>query len=288
MKITNKMNLPQAIVNAVTTEQHNAPGTVSATTLLKGNKHILLMQRHWDEIETDAADMIWAIFGTAVHAVMEAQVQGHHFSEEFLSYAAGSLTVTGRIDLYDMTTGTIDDYKTASLWKVVYQDFEDWRKQGLIYAWLLRKNGMPANHVRFIALLKDHSKRKARYDASYPQSPVYTYEYHVTENDIAEIDAFIMDKVKSLSTDMLKLDDEIEPCSMDQRWQDYPKFALMKEGRKSAVRLYDTAEDAMAALDNADSKHYLQARPGEPIMCLDYCPAKQFCSFYKEYTNGTK
>ena len=53
MKVTNKFNLPQSLVNAVSTERHNKEGCVSATTLLQGVKQIVLTNRHWDELEDD-------------------------------------------------------------------------------------------------------------------------------------------------------------------------------------------------------------------------------------------
>ena len=36
MKVTNKLGLPQAIVDAVSVERHNQKGSYSATTLLHG------------------------------------------------------------------------------------------------------------------------------------------------------------------------------------------------------------------------------------------------------------
>ena len=43
-----------------------------------------------------------------------------------------------------------------------FADFDDWDKQGLIYAWLMKQNGLNVKEIRFVALLKDHSKSKAR------------------------------------------------------------------------------------------------------------------------------
>ena len=73
MTITNVKNLPQAFVSAVSTEPHNKNGEYSATTLNKGTKEILLTRRHWDDLTDDVADRIWAIWGTAVHALFEAE-----------------------------------------------------------------------------------------------------------------------------------------------------------------------------------------------------------------------
>jgi hypothetical protein len=54
-----------------------------------------------------------------------------------MDYRIDGITVTGRIDNYDMQNGTIRDYKTASVHKVKFNDFNDWYLHGMIYAWLL-------------------------------------------------------------------------------------------------------------------------------------------------------
>ena len=71
MKITNKLNLPQPFVDAVTREYQYKDKQYSVTAILKDVREILLTRRHNDEIEQDVADMIWLIFGTAVHKVLE-------------------------------------------------------------------------------------------------------------------------------------------------------------------------------------------------------------------------
>ena len=73
MKITNKYNLPYGFVKAVSTERHNAENCISATTLLQGVKQIILTDRHWNELEDDVSERIWAIFGSAVHLLMESE-----------------------------------------------------------------------------------------------------------------------------------------------------------------------------------------------------------------------
>ncbi|MBQ2265443.1 MAG: hypothetical protein II341_08585, partial [Oscillospiraceae bacterium] len=53
------------------------------------------------------------------------------------------------------------------------------------------------------------------------------------------------------------------------------------DGRKSALKLFDKKEEAEKMLETLDDKHFLQERPGENKKCLDYCPCKEFCNFYK-------
>lgn len=284
MKVTNKLNLPLALVKAVSVERHNKPGSYSATTLLKGTKETILQERHWDELETDASDSIWAVWGTAVHAIFE-NMKDNTFHEEYFEWEVNGLLITGRVDSYDLENETLNDWKTASVYKIMKQDFKDWRRQGLIYAWLMNKAGLKVRKCRFIALLKDHSKTKAKTDAGYPQSPTFVYEFDVTEEDLFNVGHFIEQKVNSLKFNYELPDDEISECTAEERWEDEPKFAVMKPGRKSALRLFEDeklANDFLAVQPEKDNC-YIQARPGIPRKCEDYCSCHDFCNFYKAY-----
>lgn len=281
MIITNDKNLPEALVQAVSTDRHNKKGCYSATTLLKGTCETILSKRHFDEIKVDASDLIWAVFGTAVHAIFENQ-KDETFKEEFFSVDVSKSKVTGRVDSYDMANETLNDWKTASVWKIQFEDFDDWRKQGLIYAWLMKQNGLKVKQCRFIALLKDHSKSKARFDASYPQSPVYVYEFEVTDKDLAEIEKFIKEKVKQFEEAEKIADKDLTPCTPGERWATKDTWAVMKKGRKTALKLCDSEEEAKELI-SIKGGDYIEFRQGESKKCLDgYCSCRNFCSFYKK------
>ena len=285
MKVTNKLNLPAAFVNAVSTTRHNAAGCFSATTLNKGAKEIILSDRHFDEVEVDAADSVWAVWGTAVHALLESQPD-NNFHEEYFKVPVSNSFVTGQVDSYDMENGVINDWKTASVYKVMKADFSDWYKQGMTYAWLLQQSGLEVKKCRFVALLKDHSKTKAKNDSSYPQSPVFIYEFDVTPEDMAETRDRILNKVLEIEAAYELEDDFIEPCSDDERWADGEKWAVMKNGRKTAIKLFDNEADADAMAGEMGNAYYVEHRPAISRKCLDYCNCKEFCSFYHAMKKG--
>jgi len=287
MIITNKMNLPAGFVKAVSLEKHNAPGSLSATTLIRGIKEIILMDRHWDSLEDDVSDRIWAIFGSAVHSLMECEGE-NDFTEQRMAYNVGDITVIGRIDSYDMKSGIIDDYKTASVTKVKFGDFTDWYTQGMIYAWLLTRNNFSVNQCRFIALLKDHSKTDAMRDREYPQNPVYVYEFPVTNQGLFKTGIYLKNKIEEYKRCLLLQDNEIAPCTPEERWDKPPKFAVMKTGGKRAVRLFDNKEDADLLTETKGQGHYVEYRQGESIKCQSYCLCNQFCHYFKEMVNKTK
>jgi hypothetical protein len=281
MIITNKLNLPEGFVKAVSTEKHNSPGCLSATTLIQGIKQIILTDQYWDLLEDDVSDRVWAIFGSAVHSRLESEGE-NSFTEQDMSYKVGGITVTGRIDNYDMMHGIVDDYKTASVEKVKFGNFYDWYLQGMIYAWLLKKNNFPVNRCRFIALLKDHKKMEVMRDSQYPKNPVYIYEFPITAPELFKIGIYIKNKVEEYKRCVLLKDDEIPACTAEERWERPAKYAVMKTGQKRAVRLFDKKEEAEALLIEKGENHFLEYRRGESIKCQFYCLCKRFCNFYQE------
>jgi hypothetical protein len=184
-----------------------------------------------------------------------------------------------------MKNETIEDWKTASVWKVIYKDFEDWRMQGLIYAWLLKKSGLNVRHIRFVALLKDFSKTEAKRNPDYPQAPAFIYEFDVNDTWLADAEMRAHKKAMAVIENFEKSDDEIEPCTPEERWATPTKYAVMKEGRKTAVKVCATEEEAQSFIDDLEKdkdKHTIEVRPGIDKKCEDYCPCYKFCSYYKE------
>ena len=84
MKITNKQNLPQAIVNALTSDYQYKDKQFSATTILSGIKSFLLMKRHTNEIEMDASEGINMLLGTAVHNIFESNSKDEELAEQMI------------------------------------------------------------------------------------------------------------------------------------------------------------------------------------------------------------
>lgn len=279
MIITNEMGLPESFVNFVSNARHNETGTISATTMLKGEKEIVLTDRHFDEITVDVSDMVWATFGSAFHLLMEHQ-EDDSFKEERFEVPVGKFTVTGKVDRYDLEREILEDWKTASVWKVIYGDFADWKEQGLTYAWLLKQNGLTVKKCRFVALLKDHSKTEAKRKADYPQKPVYVYEFEVTDEELAAVENRIVSKVAKVASAYELEDDKIAPCTAEERWATADKYAVMKDGRKTALKVCDTKEEAEKLLSELGGTR-IEERKGESKKCADYCPCREFCNFWK-------
>ena len=285
MKLTNEMGLPQPFVDAATSDHEYTPKRYSVTAVLKGTREAILQRRHDGEIEQDVSDMVWAIFGSAVHGILEkSQETESQLKENWLSVDMGDgYELSGIFDLYDDSTGTVTDYKTATAWKVVFGEFDDWKKQTMCYVWMLRQIGFEnARRGEIVAMLKDHSKTKAKADHTYPQHPVFRIGWDFTDEELEECGKALKEKFEEIRRCEQLPDDELPMCTEEERWHKADKWAVMKEGRKSAVKLYDSEQEAQERADKDGEKFYVEHRPGDDPKCRDYCAACEFCAHYRE------
>ena len=185
MKITNKLNLPKPFVDAVSRNYQYKEKRYSVTEMLKGYKEIILTRRHFDEMEQDVADSIWLIFGTAVHKVLEdAKEADDELKETKIHYEfPNGYTLSGQQDLYSESLKRVTDYKTGTVWKVIYDEWDDYRTQCLDYAILFRKIGFDVTNAEIVMVLKDWSATKAKTTPGYPEFPVYVKHFDFTEEE---------------------------------------------------------------------------------------------------------
>jgi hypothetical protein len=289
VKITNKLNLPQPFVSAVTSDYEYKDKQYSVTSLLGDSlRETMLKRRYHHEIEQDVADMIWMIVGNGIHKVLEdAEEESHELKEEYLNIEVGDdYKISGKADLYNAKDKKVTDYKTCSVWKIIYGDYEDWRKQLLMYAWMFSQIGFDARSGEIVAIMKDHSKSKAKFDKDYPQFPVQTITFNFTDDDFIEIENYIKAKFEEIKKLEQVSDEELPMCSLKDRFNNGNKYAVKKKANKTATKLHDTLEEAQAHLDNLEKQYpniyEIETRLGEDKKCLEYCSVCNFCPYYKE------
>ena len=155
----------------------------------------------------------------------------------------------------------------------------EWVNQANAYAYLIEKTkGIPCKGLFVVAFLRDRNRARAENDPNYPQAdavlvpiPMWSFEDQET---------YVLERVRLHKEAFRRLTfgEELPFCTDEERWKRQDKWALMKEGRKSAVKLYDSSEEANEALKE---KHYVEHRPGEAIRCNNYCPVKDWCDQFK-------
>jgi hypothetical protein len=175
MKLTNKFNIPQTFVNVLERPTYNkGKSNISATQLLNSPKIVTLTNKYNDDIEQDVSQMIWSLFGSAMHGVLEHGKDDNHIVEQRLHAELDGWQISGAVDLQvvDQDGIHIKDYKTTSVWSVMNEKPE-WEQQLNIYAWLFEHNKkQKVQSLEIVAILKDWSKGEAGRKPDYPQQKV--------------------------------------------------------------------------------------------------------------------
>lgn len=280
MRITNVTGLPDAIVEAVKNDGYSrGVSDVSVTTLIGPARKGALEELHGDEIVQDASDLIWILMGHGIHTALE-RANRKGIAERRLSITVEGWKVSGGMDLYD-ENGVLVDYKTTSAWSCKGGIKDEWEKQLNCYAEILRQNGHPVAGLKIVAILRDWSKLEAARSADYPQSQVVTFEVPLWPEEQAR--NYIRERVILHQQARVSLPE----CTPEERWQKSAVYALMKQGGKRAVKLYDNEADAQKHASTSPSL-YVQVRPGENTRCRFYCSVSKFCTQANQTSNEDK
>lgn len=277
MKITNKHNLPQPILNAVRASFRIPPSfgerVISVTTLIKPPRLVMLERTHWDDLETDAMDNIWSLWGSSIHAEIEKHDVDALVKEERFRLRRGEWEISGQIDRLS-EDGVLQDYKTASVWSVIYGKAE-WEQQPNLYAHLLRHHKYEVRSAEIVAFLRDWNRNGAlKHD--YPKTPVVTIPIRLWSED--EVLSFIDARLAIFDAAMT----ELPLCSAEDRWAKADTWAVVKKGNKRADRVLNSEAEAEVyigyAHDGLGGKYEIQHRRGDSVRCRSYCSVSTVCT----------
>lgn len=287
MKITNKLNLPDMLQRAAEKEYTYRDKRYSITSLLDPDRVLMLKRRHNDEIEQDVSECIWMLWGSVVHYALETGIEcrENEYVEEHLEYTFPSgYTLSGIIDHVE---DYIDDYKTTSVWTVIYgSNNEHWKKQLQMGAYLhYKEHGNWINKGRIIAILKDFNKRDSLTKDNYPKLPVQVINFDLGTPE--EVEEWIVKRFKRIEY-LEKLSDlDLPLCNMEERFNTGNKYAVKKKVWKKAFRVFDSLDEARELLIELEQKYpgeyEIEERIGEDKKCKDYCSCCQFCPYYLEH-----
>jgi len=280
MKITNKFGLPQTIVNAVQRPTYSkGKADISVTELISPPQLIALKRKHAEDLESDASDMVWSLFGSAVHSILEQGADDNHLLEERMYDSIQGWVLSGAVDVQCLNNGKIDilDYKVVKAYSVMNEKIE-WEQQLNCYAYLVRKaKKMPVGSLSIVAIIRDWNRYEAQRSIDYPQAPVVVIPVAKWSDD--EQDEFIASRI-SLHQEAyaaMHMDEPLRPCTAEEMWEKPTSWALMKEGRKSAVKVcWDKPPEI------PDQKHWIEVRDGERTRCKSFCPVNKFCTQWSE------
>ena len=287
MKHTNKFELPEYVRLWLEHDEYDyQEGVYSATRLMKPVRMVVLEKRHHDELEIDISDIIAPRYGHAIHDSFEkltlpdAIQEQRFFAELNGERISGKPDILEKIELVDGKGFRVWDIKSTSVWTYIYGSRKkDYITQESIYKWLVMKDtGRPvAGTGKIIYIFTDWSRSKAKQGGDYP--PIRVAVEDVQLMDATDTETYIQGRLDLFNAHMDTPEPELPKCTREELWQGDDKWAVMKEGRKSAVKVFDNEKEAQKfhMRLQGSANHHIEHRPGLVNRC-SYCNVRPFCS----------
>lgn len=288
MKLTNKYGLPDTVVRALTRSEYTkGESNRSITQLIDSPRVRILRQENWNNMEEDVSEKMWAVLGSAAHKMFEETGDDKHVTEERLFTEIEGWVISGAIDVQRIDDDgiTIMDYKTTSVWSVIFGK-ESWETQLNCYASLVRRaKNQRVKALKVVAILRDWNRRDAEEKQDYPKAPIVEIDIPMWLED--KQDEYLEERVKLHQDAEFQrlMGEELPECSKEERWEKPSVWAVKKTGNKRAIKLYSNEQDAKDALLAGQE---IEFRRGEPTRCsANWCRVNAWCSQYKKYLEET-
>jgi hypothetical protein len=291
LKITNKFGLPQTIVNALERPTYSKGAAhLSATELLNSAQIAVLRKQHLEEIEVDASDMVWSLFGSAVHHILEQGGDENHLVEERIHAELDGWNISGAIDLQIIQKNgvEINDYKTVGVYGVMNEK-KEWEEQLNVYAWLVEKvKKTPVTALKIVAIIRDWNRRDSNTRAGYPAAPVAILDIPLWSFERRE--EYVRERIHSHSEALFAVETgaDIPPCTPEECWEKPTTYAVKKDGGVRAKIVCFSEEEANVQLEKAGKGYFIETRLGERTRCANYCQVSQWCKQYQSYLKEEK
>jgi hypothetical protein len=244
-----------------------------------------LREQYDEQIEVDVTSLLATQFGTFMHGKLEAKEIEGYVNEERLFTEVDGAVISGAIDLQQQTPDgvVIIDYKFVKAYSVMMNKI-DWEVQLNIYKWLVET----VKHTKVVGLqicafIKDFNK----FDTSkegYPQAEAVMIDIPMW--DAVRTETYVRERLELHRNAKVAHDfgEELPLCTDEERWAKEATYAVKREGRKTAIRVFKTIEEATELAEK--EKGYVETRKGEYTRCTgNYCGVAQWCEQYQGEIN---
>lgn len=293
-------------------DYNDDPRTISATTLLKPLRQIILPSRVPQANSlVPLADQMKNRMGAAIHNAIELAWKTNYaksmqslgypqrvidrivvnptdqmlqanpdlipvYLEQRLSRKLGEWTVTGKFDF--IGEGRVQDFKSTTVWTYMNQvNNEKYTLQKSIYRWLdPKKITDPKGDIHFI--FTDWQRGMAKRDPRYPTRSFLRQTFDLMPLD--ETERFIRNKLNLILTHMDADEADMPECDADELWRSEPVFKYYRDPNKTSGRStknFEAKQDAMLHFVNDGSKGIVIEKPGEVKACK-FCAAFPVCT----------
>lgn len=271
--LTNRLGLPRIVLDALRNEKYDrGDAEYSVTQLIAPAWQAKLKREH--DYEEDASGLIYSLLGRSVHAVIESATDGAvdvMVERRFYTELDG-VRISGQVDLIE--GDTLTDFKVTSTHK---RDVgPEWEAQVNIYRYLAFRNCVTVNGMQILAIYRDWSGTQAKRDAhGYPRSPVAVFP--VRGWDFGRVEEYLRSRLAQHRSSNPEL------CTDEERWARPGVFAVMRDGRKSAIKLHESAAAAEMQAKLLGKGHFVVERPKTYPRCESFCPVSKFCKPWQDF-----
>ena len=317
--ITNLSKLPMSLAIWLASDDydHNKDAnTISATSLLKPIKSILLGSSCSAESDIDIVDLVPSRMGTAIHTAIEESWLKPNKDLKAALTALGypkrvieavkvnpdpatvteddlaiymeirtdrdidNYTITGKFDF--ICDGQLEDFKSTSTYTWITQsNREKYIQQGSIYRWLnphlVTKDTMRINYI-----FTDWSAAKAKQSKDYPATRVISQEYPLMS--VFDTELFIKAKLFELNKYTGMDQDSMPPCTSEELWERPSVFKYYKNpaNKSRSTKNFENYWEANQRFIDDGSVGEVVEVKGEVVFCK-YCPAVNACKQAQQY-----
>lgn len=291
-KLTNRLNLPRPIVEALLNDPYDSAGSdYTPSSLLKPARMARLMEMFPDDCVEDVSDRLYSLQGQAVHTILERaakvlEAEGYVVEKRFhATLAVGDkiFKVSAQVDLYDPASATVSDYKNTSVYSLSHGVKSDHLYQLNLQAELLRRTGFPVEKLQIVGIFRDWSADRADNDSSYPQDPAVVQDVPILEPE--EVVRWAKDRILQHEAAKRSIaQDTLASCTDEETWArtEDDSFAVEKKGTNRSLPggKFKTAEEAKEfTAGRKDSLDLVvDRRYGKAVRCSRYCPARRVCT----------
>lgn len=294
MKLTNRFGLPMPVFRAIEAQEiaHKSNADISCTALIDSPLRFWLLRNYYSQLEEDASDRLWALYGSLAHLVAEKYGKAEkdtHVERQVIADVLG-WKVSAILD-YVLEGEVLSDYKFTSCWATTEGVKPEWEAQLNVGLWLMRhsndevlaKVGAAIKRLEIIALFRDWVPSNA------DKFPNKVEVLKVKVWSEADAKRYIEERVKlhQAAKDKTFENGQVPPiCTDKERWMS--DFAIMLKSKKTAIKAkIKTREEAQQWLEQLGGDYIREAKPRR---CEEYCTYAKcgFCPWFDYESKTTR
>lgn len=317
-KITNNTDIPLGLAVWILADNYDyqdIPNYISATSLMRPIKQIVLRHRLEETEGYDLSDRIPAALGNALHdSIEKAWLENYEKSLALLGYPKSLIDrilinptdeqlkaakepipiyleqraireidgymVGGKFDM--VAEGIVQDNKSTSAWTWVHGGKDDdYALQGSIYRWL-NPDKITEDFVRINFIFTDWQKASALSNPDYPDSRCKHRDIPLLE--IRDTEEWIRGKLREITKFWDAPQSQVPDCTEEELWRQPPKYKYYSDPAKVGGRSTKNFDDEAEAISykNAKGKGIIITDYSEPQRCK-YCEVFSICEQGQSY-----